>query len=163
MEITHAVLVRVATVWLQQNHTVVATEITTAVNEIPDAIGFKNYETTVVECKTSKTDFIRNSKKTHERGGYGVGNKRWFLVPKGLVSVDEVPEGWGLLEYRESGHVRGYYIKIIVAAPRQEGDFVRLRQERLMLISIARRALEAVSQVKPLTLGCEEEEEGTNE
>ena len=31
-----------------------------------------------------------------------MGCKRYFLVPKGLIQKDEIPDGWGFVEYNES-------------------------------------------------------------
>jgi|GEM_PF-3060398 hypothetical protein len=151
--VTHAQLVRAAAVWLRREARVVATELVTATSETPDAVGWCTNKTIVVECKTSREDFRRNADKCHERAGNSVGDERWFLVPEDLVQASEVPEGWGLMEYRRSGHAQGYHLRKIVTAPNRGRDIGRLVHERIMLVSVAQRALEAAAQVKPLTLG----------
>lgn len=71
--------------------------------ETPDAIGFRvstrryGGGSTVVECKTSRSDFLRDREKPHRADGRGMGRFRYFLCPEGLIDVDEVPSGWGLL------------------------------------------------------------------
>ena len=64
-----------------------------------------NRETsTIIEVKTSHADFL-NDKKKYARSeeakinGHQIGNYRYYLCPKGIVSVEELPEGWGLLEW----------------------------------------------------------------
>jgi hypothetical protein len=153
MTVTHAQLVRAATLWLRREARVVATELATATGETPDAVGWCTNKTIVVECKTSREDFRRNADKCHERSGRAIGDERWFLVPEGLVRPGEVPDGWGLMEYRESGHARGYYLRKVVEAPALGRDLSRMVCERIMLVSVAQRALEAAAQVKPLSLG----------
>ena len=32
--------------------------------------------------------------------GGGLGSERFYFAPKGLISPDELPEGWGLLELK---------------------------------------------------------------
>jgi hypothetical protein len=157
--ITHDQLVKVGCNWLANKCRIVADEIRTSVGETPDIIGWNGSGNCwVIEVKTSRMDFFANARKSHERNGYGVGNERWFLTPKGLVNPDEVPEGWGLLEYNPSGHSAGYFIKRKVQAPRRQYEPRSLRNEKLMLVSIAGRALEAASRLKPLWLGEEGEE-----
>lgn len=160
---SHAELVDAAAVWLRNSRKcrIVATEIVTGASETPDAIGFTSRESIVIECKTSRTDFFRNGEKFHEQSERSVGDERWFLTIAGLVQPGEVPDGWGLLEIHitdmvigsRSNKSRGHFIRRIVHPPRRErtaGSFVA---ERLMLISIAQRSLEALKQVRPLSLG----------
>lgn len=79
----------------------------TAGFEHPDAMGWK-YGTwsIVVECKVSRADFFADRKKP-TRAAY---EKRpaahcYYLVPTGLVSPNELPDGWGLL-YVDGKRVR---------------------------------------------------------
>ncbi|MBB3017663.1 hypothetical protein FHR70_000703 [Microvirga lupini] len=78
--------------------------------EVPDAIGFRaagSYDdgSVVVECKTSRADFLADRKKAHRTTG-GCGNWRYFMAPEGLISPDELPPGWGLLTVNSRGHVK---------------------------------------------------------
>jgi len=158
-EITHERLVKAAGAWLGRKCRVVATELTTIASETPDAIGWNGYGfCVVVECKASKADFRANAKKSHERQGWGVGDERWFMTPPDLVEDSEVPDGWGLLEFTPSRHAGGYFIRQRVKAPRRDkrGGQHAANEEKLMLISIAGRALEACSRLKSLWLGEEE-------
>ena len=53
---------------------------------------------------TSRADFLKDRKKfvrQTQGSKYACGNMRYFLVPEGLVSPDEVPASWGLLEWKD--------------------------------------------------------------
>lgn len=98
----HAHLVEKARAWLMGagNCVVAATEVSTWVNmEIPDAIGFDyRGNCTIVECKTSRSDFLADkNKKFRKMPQLGMGMNRYFMVPRGLVSLTELPAGWGLI------------------------------------------------------------------
>lgn len=70
--------------------------------EKPDAIGFESDGTSIlIECKTSRADFMVDKKKIHRSEG-GMGSKRYFFTPEGLLSKDEIPKGWGLVEFRKT-------------------------------------------------------------
>lgn len=67
--------------------------------EQPDAIGFRSGVSCLIECKTSRADFLADRKKRFRRDPtIGMGDWRFMMVPKGMIRVDELPEGWGLLE-----------------------------------------------------------------
>lgn len=116
---THAELVNRAGQWLRNSAVVpcsfsrggrrrvkcgvVLRELVTSASEIPDAIGWYlgGRFSILVECKISRADFLRDQKKwTRGEVGseFGLGVYRYYLAPRGLLSVDEMPERWGLLE-----------------------------------------------------------------
>ncbi len=68
-------------------------------SEIPDAIGWREgWVSHLVECKTSRSDFLSDKKKWHRRNpDMGMGRYRYMMCPKDLIQPEEVPEGWGLL------------------------------------------------------------------
>lgn len=70
--------------------------------EVPDAIGWKRAcHSVVVECKISRGDFLGDREKPFRRKpSSGVGCERYYLAPADLIKEDELPAGWGLLEYR---------------------------------------------------------------
>lgn len=100
--LTHGELVRRAWHWLKnsQGCSVVVTRACLAADEQPDAIGWDSRGVSVlVECKVSRGDFLRDRKKPHRlHASLGMGDRRFYLSPPGLLSPDELPEGWGLLE-----------------------------------------------------------------
>lgn len=96
---THSDLVNRSREWLKkrQNCGVVMTEWTGT--ESPDAIGFTRKKSVLIECKTSKSDFNADQKKTfRKQSGRGMGDDRYYMAPPGLLSPEEVPASWGLLE-----------------------------------------------------------------
>ena len=96
----HDDLVESARRWLVKEYPIVITEMTTG-TETPDAIGWKiGSLTTLIECKNSRQDFLSDKRKT-SRQYSGMGNYRYYLVPKDLISLDELPENWGLLEFKD--------------------------------------------------------------
>lgn len=114
---THNDLCLVAVRWLQRAYSAGGPACHVAVSEcrsgwsgeIPDAIGFRaagfDDGSVVVECKTTRSDFLADRKKGHRISG-GMGNWRYFMAPTGLIRADELPAGWGLLEVNARGHVK---------------------------------------------------------
>lgn len=134
---THAELVERAIKWLKNNQKcqLVISESYSwyTWQEVPDALGFRAKHSVLVECKTSRSDFIRDKKKRqrHRRGGHGgLGVYRYYLTPKGLISLDELPKKWGLIE------VRGKIIKKIKEAYPFNFSYTA-HIERPLLVSIA--------------------------
>lgn len=112
----HADLCSLAVKWLRRPASqegpgcnVAASECTGSYSgEITDAIGFRSVgdeqHSVVVEAKTSRSDFLADFKKPHRTGSVaGMGVFRYFLAPTGLIRLDEVPAGWGLIEASPRG------------------------------------------------------------
>ena len=105
-------------------------------SEVPDAIGWTNRHSVLVECKVTRRDFLADRRKTGRRrelndGGLrgGLGEERWYLTPSNLVRPDEVPDGWGLLE------LRGDRVYRTVPATRRRPHPDYLLRERHILAS----------------------------
>ena len=99
---THALLVRAAIEWLRRYRCgVVLSEQACISGEMPDAIGWKRAcHSVLVECKVSRTDFLADRAKPFRRKPErGVGCERFYLAPRDLIRSEELPAGWGLLEY----------------------------------------------------------------
>lgn len=105
---THAELVEQAAKWLRRRFPVVITEMTSSGSECADAAGFGSRCSTVVECKVSRSDFFSDKNKGCHRSGRLMGDYRYYLVPDGLVRVDELPGEHGLLY----ATTRGVYIEL---------------------------------------------------
>lgn len=137
---THEDLVQKACRWLRnaKNCGVVYAEAGRNVCwEEPDAIGWKAGGSTciVVECKTSRSDFMADRKKPVARRAEfagRMGTHRYYLVPEGLVKPEELPPGWGLLYAKPTGGVR-----VVVDAKNQTNR--NLRDEMSWLYAVARR------------------------
>lgn len=81
--------------------------------ESPDAVGFKSGSSTeffagcvVVECKTSRSDFLVDKKKPWRKANQGIGKFRYFMCPENLIKVDELPAAWGLIYVNQRGHCK---------------------------------------------------------
>ena len=130
---THSDLVERARKWLRtQGCGVIITEMTSGAGQEPDAIGWHPAYSVLVECKASRSDFMSDKNKGHQRTKISMGDKRYYLAPKGIIKPGEVPEKWGLLEPYGNG------IKKIV----YPGSFFKeknIRGEITLLVSAMRR------------------------
>ena len=77
--------------------------ITTGTVESPDIIAFHqniwNSSCLVFEIKLSRSDFKADFSKECRLSGRGMGIRRYYVVPTGLVSMDEELNGWGLVYF----------------------------------------------------------------
>lgn len=95
---THAEMVECACSWLKRKYPIVISEMVSGASETPDAIGFDSGTTTIVECKVTRADFLRDKKKWFRQNPeQGMGNYRYFLTLPGVIKPEEVDEKWGLL------------------------------------------------------------------
>lgn len=109
---THAKLVTMAVAWLRRYRCgVVLSEQACISGEMPDAIGWKkSCHSVLVECKISRADFLADrAKACRLQPETGVGCERYYLAPRNLVRLADIPAGWGLLEVtgREIEKVKG--------------------------------------------------------
>jgi hypothetical protein len=98
---THAKLVSMAVRWLRRYRCgVVLSEQACVSGEMPDAIGWKKAcHSVLVESKVARADFLADrAKPFRQKAENGVGCERYYLAPRGLIRVQELPSGWGLLE-----------------------------------------------------------------
>lgn len=66
--------------------------------EVPDAIGWRDSLSILIECKISRADFLADRKKRFRvEPEQGMGDWRFFLCPPDIITVDDLPAGWGLL------------------------------------------------------------------
>jgi hypothetical protein len=112
---------------------VIASEVTTAANDIPDVIGWRSGWSYLIECKASRSDFFADRKKPQRNNGTGMGNFRYFMVPSGLIKPEELPAEWGLLE------VEGRSVTETVRCKLRDLDTAAEREEKRVLLSLIRR------------------------
>jgi len=103
-KMSHKELVEKAKQWLIQAkgcNPVFTEKGSQRISEMPDAIGWNGHNCYVVEAKVSMADFNADKKKPHRTDG-GMGNLRYFLVPKEIENeaMKKLPIGWGLLSIR---------------------------------------------------------------
>jgi hypothetical protein len=134
---THAQLVKVAEQWLRRYRCgIVLSEQQCSSGEMPDAIGWKGKcRSIVVECKISRADFLADrTKEWRLNPEVAVGCERYYLSPRGVVRADDLPRGWGLLEY----HARE--IRVLVKPARQsQRSLEGLMNEMNLLLASLRR------------------------
>lgn len=128
----HAELIVHAAKWVRKRrYRVVLQDVqATCVNEQPDVIAWKgNGSSIVIECKVSRSDFLRDAKKRWRyRAEDGMGYHRYYAVPDGPLAALDRQAGWGLLVVKSGG-------RIVEAYP--SGPFTKRneRAERALLIS----------------------------
>jgi len=117
IDISHAELVRIAVDWLKRPEsrggpgcTIAFSEVKNGYlnGEIPDAMGFRagvwNECSVLVEAKASRADYLADAQKSFRTDpSTGLGMYRYFIAPAGMISVDELPQKWGLIEVNTRG------------------------------------------------------------
>lgn len=102
--------------WQSQN-ILSAVELVCYGTELTDVYATNRATSTIIEVKTSHSDFLNDKKKyarskQAETCKHQIGNYRYYLCPDGVISPDELPEGWGLLYWN------GKKVNKIVPAPK---------------------------------------------
>ena len=114
------------------NCSIIAIDMVTIENETPDIIGWGSGISVMIEIKVGRSDFLKDYKKPFRKDcENGVGELRYYLCPKELIKIKELPKKWGLLFLNEKNK-----IEIIKVAERQQTN---LKAERNMLLSLVRR------------------------
>ncbi len=144
--ITHSDLVEIGAKWLEKSHGsfkdntshapchVILKEFKSFEFSIPDVIGFNNFNSVVIECKVSHSDFLNDFKKVHRDSNNlkQCGNLRYYLTLPQIIKPDEVQNGWGLLYY--DGKIQ------MMKSPTLHSEPEIKVAEYSILYSIARRA-----------------------
>jgi hypothetical protein len=133
---THAQLVQNAVQWLRSYRCgVILSEQACASGEMPDAIGWKRAcHSVLIECKISRADFLADREKPfRQKSQLGMGCERFYLTPAGMLRPEQLPEGWGLLEY----HNRD--VTLIRPAAQNLRTTVGFRHEMNLLLASLRR------------------------
>ena len=112
--------------------------------EIPDIIAFAAFNKSIlIECKISRTDFLRDKKKRFRINALlGMGKYRFYLAPKGLIKMNELPESWGLIEVDDCKNVEityHPYCKSLTGNIWSNGFDQNIEAERAFLFSVLRR------------------------
>ncbi len=138
MPVDHAFLVARACEWLRTKYRcgIILSEQYCATGEVPDAIGWKGKcHSVVVECKVSRADFLADRQKPFRaKPEEGLGCERFYLATAGTIKVEELPAGWGLLEYARRR------VSIITKPARKSlrGEIGLMKEMNLLLASLRR-------------------------
>lgn len=129
---THAQLIEQAAGWLRKRrHTVIITDMASAAQETPDAIGWGSHHSTLIEAKASRADFLADRHKPWRRDPErGMGNLRYYITVPGVIKFEELPPKWGLLE------LTAEKIRVRVTA---SGQACNQWAEQKLLVSAIRR------------------------
>ena len=105
--------------------------------ESPDIIGWSTGFSTLIECKATRSDFLNDSKKIVRRNPKtGMGQRRYYLCPSGIIEIEDLPKKWGLL-WAEKGRVtvkreaRGHPDRSLIAELRFLNSMLRRAQIRI--------------------------------
>lgn len=140
INISHNELSKVVAKWLKKhpqnaivpNCSKVAVNMKTIEQEIPDVIGWNSWSSIMIEVKVNRSDFLQDFKKPFRIDPRkGVGQYRYYCCPPEIISVNDLPDKYGLLYLNEKGD-----IDIIKVAEIQESN---LKAERNMLLSLLNR------------------------
>lgn len=75
----------------------------TNLGEQPDCIGVSLCgDSILIEAKVSRSDFKADFKKPWRADGKGLGKRRVYITPEGLLSPAEIPYGWQLWEVKDN-------------------------------------------------------------
>ena len=107
VKFTHNDLVEIGYKWCLSRCAFAFKELNTINTETPDVIGFNSTGSFLLEAKISKSDFIADKNKTFRQHTWmGMGDWRFFITPKDLITVNELPEMWGLIEVNQKGKAK---------------------------------------------------------
>lgn len=110
MALTHRELCQIAYKFLKRNGFKVCFHdrfiAVTSTGEQPDAMGFRNSASCLIEAKCSRADLLADRKKRFRKNpSLGMGDWRSFISEPGIISIEDLPPGWGLLHV-VNGRVR---------------------------------------------------------
>jgi hypothetical protein len=93
----HRQLVEIAYRWVLKNGSCgfAFMELKSLSREIPDVIAFSSWHSVVIECKVSRSDFLKDQKKACREEG--MGEFRLYCCPTGLIRKADLPDKWGLI------------------------------------------------------------------
>lgn len=119
---------------MKYRYAYVFSEFVASALERPDVIGWYYGMSMVVECKRTRADFLADRGKPHMFDATsGMGRRRYYVVPEGLVTVDEVPAWCGL------AYAKGRTIVTVKEAPLREISQGAAIEECSILTSAIRR------------------------
>jgi hypothetical protein len=101
----HDVLSVLGLSWLISMGCAVASNEININGGVADAVGFGitsgKQRGILIESKVSRSDFHRDKKKWHRKhycdAAHGISD-RYYIAPPGMLTADDLPDGWGLLE-----------------------------------------------------------------
>ena len=113
-------------------------EFATALDENPDVIGWAaEADSVLIECKLTRSDFLRDAEKAVRRNPRtGMGRRRYYLCPAGVIQIKDLPPKWGLLwvtgkQIAVKREARGHPERNLLAEVRFLSSMLRRAQIRI--------------------------------
>lgn len=98
---THSELVNISYKYMLKHFScgIAFKEIKTISSECADVIGFGSYQHSILfEIKVSRSDFLADKKKPfRNHPEKGIGRYRFYVCPKGMININDLPDQWGLI------------------------------------------------------------------
>lgn len=140
-DITHEAMVLRAEKWLTSKNckVVIRDPFRARPEEQPDAIGWRDGVSILIEVKVSRPDFHADKRKSFRQNpAYGMGDWRFYMSPPGVIRIEELPVGWGLLYATEKtlSEIHGVPPNTRWGQPPFMGE---KRNETMLLVSALRR------------------------
>ena len=137
-EVKHVQMVARAVQWLRHHYGcgIILSEQYCASGEIPDVIAWKGFcQSVLVECKVARSDFLADAVKPFRlKPEEGLGSRRFYMAPAGMIAPEELPKHWGLLE------CKGREVRMTVKPGRQDlRTAAGLMKEMNLLLASLRR------------------------
>lgn len=108
--------------------------------EQPDAIGWRSDVSILIEVKASRSDFLSDKSKTFRADpDKGMGDWRFYMCPPGIIKIEDLPKGWGLLYVTDKTVKRVHGIPPNAAWSREKPFDGNKANENTMLTSALRR------------------------
>lgn len=140
---THKELVEIGYQWLLKNGScgIAFKELSTIATEIPDVIGFASGGySALIEVKVSRSDFLADKKKVfRQHPELGMGTQRFYLCPKGVINVKDLPKGWGLIWVDEKGKAKCIHKNYLGTTDKMRGFKKNVKAEQTLMYSALRR------------------------
>jgi hypothetical protein len=109
--------------------------------EYPDVIGFgSGGHSVLVECKVSRNDFVKDKCKSFRMSpNLGMGTQRYYLCPRNVIQIEDLPKGWGLIWAVKSKPKVIYSPYKGNIGERHEGFNKNMKAEHGLMYSVLRR------------------------
>jgi len=111
--------------------------------ELPDAIGWREGISILVEVITCRPYFLADKSKAYRvYPETGMGDWRFYLCPEGVINCEDLPKGWGLLHMNTKGkHIYKIHgVPPNIAQWHTKKPFTGCKiSENMMLVSALRR------------------------
>ena len=137
-QVRHAQLIAHAVEWLRSSYRcgIILSEQYCATGEVPDVVAWRGFcKSVLVECKVSRSDFLADAAKPFRlKPEEGMGSQRFYMASAGVITPDDLPKHWGLLE------LRGRNVQMVVKPGRVDlRTQVGLMKEMNLLLASLRR------------------------